>query len=90
MKRVTCFFGLVLALAAFAAVPSVASAHINYRVCNGPAPIRSGPNSSSSKIGELQNGEVFTTDANAINGFDQGYAYGSAHVSGYMSRNYEC
>jgi hypothetical protein len=90
MKRLTCIFGLVCAFAALSIAPSAASAAINYRVCNGPAPIRSGAEAGASVIGYLQNGEVFEAKQNSANNFDHGWAYGSVHAEGFMNRNYEC
>lgn len=90
MKKLMSVLAIVGVFAALALSPSMASAAINYRVCHGPAPIRSAPEASASVIGYLQNGEVFEAKQNSANGFDHGYAYGSAHVEGYMNRNYEC
>ena len=90
MKKITCISALICALGALGVAPSGASAIINYRVCNGPAPIHASYSSSSPTLGYLQNGEVFTADQNSYENFDYGYAYGSLHVYGYMNRHYEC
>lgn len=90
MRKLTCILALVCALGALGVAASSASAIINYRVCHGPAPIRSGPGAGYGKIGELQNGEVFTAHQNSFENFDYGYAYGTAHIWGYINRNYYC
>jgi hypothetical protein len=90
MRKWTCILGLVLAFAALGVAPSGASAIINYRICGGPAPIHSSYSASSPTIGTLQNGEVFTGHQNSYENFDYGYAYGSAHVWGYVNRHFYC
>ena len=90
MKKLTSILALVCVFAALAVAPSGASAAINYRVCNGPAPIHASYESTSPTIGYLQNGEVFEGIENSLNNFDYGYAYGSVHAWGYMNRHFEC
>jgi hypothetical protein len=90
MRKLLILMAVVAAMAAMAVSASGASAAIRYEVCHGPAPIRSGPESGASKIGELSNGEIFEAITNSYNNFDYGYAYGYVHADGYMNRNYEC
>jgi hypothetical protein len=94
MKKLICILGLICVFGALGIVSSGASASgpegIEYKVCEGPAPIHASDNSESLTLGHLGNGQIFYAVNNSANNFDYGIAYGNVNSYGFMNRHYEC
>ncbi len=100
MRKLVLLVAVIAAMTALTALTVTASADPtaepdgtaiqDYRICNGPAILRSAPEASGGWRGEMSDGQVFGVIANSYNNFDYGYAYGNNHIYAYMNRNYEC